>query len=77
MVRYDYGGLVLIFLTKTRRVLVEGFSEYPYLLMLMKLWPRYWKNDLKRMNMNVDEYNGKALVMVNGRYQKVWRFSGN
>ena len=32
-------------------------SEYPYLLMLMKLSPRDWKNQLERMNMKVDEDN--------------------
>ena len=28
----------------------EGSSEFLYLLMLIKLWPEYWKNHLKGMN---------------------------
>ena len=43
----------------------------------MNLWPRDWNNQLERMKMRVDEDNGKAPGMVNGRYQKVWRFSSN
>ena len=42
----------------------EGLCEYPYSLILMKLRPRGWKNELKRMNMKVDEDNGKAVGMV-------------
>ena len=55
----------------------EGLSEYPYLLMLMKLWPGDCENQFKRMNMKVDEDNGKSLGMVNGRYQKSCRLSSN
>ena len=40
-------------------VVREGHSEFPYLLMLIKLWPGYWMNQLKRMNQKVDEDNGK------------------
>ena len=47
-------------------LVIEGLSEYPYLLILMKLWPGYWKNHLERINMKVDEDNGKYVVMVNG-----------
>ena len=43
----------------------------------MKVWPGYWKNQLKRMHMKVNEDNGKATGTVNRRYQKVWRFSSN
>ena len=32
----------------------EGSSEFPYLLMLIKLWPGNWKTQLKRENNNVD-----------------------
>ena len=28
---------------------IEGFNYYPYSLMLMKLWPGYWKNTLERI----------------------------
>ena len=55
----------------------EGLSAYPYLLMLTKLWPGDWYNKSERMNIMVDEDNGKAVGMVNGRYRKVRRFSRN
>ena len=55
----------------------EGSSEYPYLIMLIKLWPGNFNNKLKRINLKVYEDNGKSLVMVNGRYQNVRRFSSN
>ena len=45
--------------------------------MLMKLWPGDWRNQLERMNMKVDEENGKSEEMVNGRARKAWRFSRN
>ena len=32
-------------------------SEYPYLLMLMKVWTWDWKNLLEIMNIKVDEEN--------------------
>ena len=46
----------------------EGLSEYPYLLILMEIWHRDWKNHLKRTYMKVDEDNGKTVGLVNGRY---------
>ena len=52
-------------------VVRDGFSEYPYLLILMKLWNRYWKNQLEGINMKVDEENDKAAEMVNGLAQEV------
>ena len=55
----------------------EGSSEFPYLLMLINILPGYWKNQLKRMNQNLDEENGKALVNGNGQYRNVCRFSSN
>ena len=58
-------------------VVREGLSEYPNLLMLMKLCNRDWKNNLERMNINVDESNGKTVVMMNVWDQKAWRFSCN
>ena len=45
--------------------------------MLINLWPVYWKNPLVRLNVKMDQDNGKAVGMVNGRYQIVWRFSSN
>ena len=55
----------------------EGSSEFPYLLSLIKLWPGYWKTQLKRINQKVDKENGKALGIGNGQYQKFRRFSSN
>ena len=55
----------------------EGSIQFPYWLMLIKIWPGYWKTQLKRMNQRVDEYNGEAIGIGNGRYQKVCRFSSN
>ena len=46
----------------------EGLSEYPYLLILMEIWHGDWNNSSKRTYMKVDEDNGKAVGMVNGRY---------
>ena len=40
----------------------------------MKLWTVDWKNQLERMNMKVDEDNGKYVGMLKGQSQKVWRF---
>ena len=38
--------------------------------MLIQLWTGNWKTQLKRMNQNVDEENGKALVKGNVQYKK-------
>ena len=53
-------------------VVIEVLSEYPYLLILMKIWIGGWNNQSKRMNMKVDEDNGKYLGVMNGLYRKVW-----
>ena len=37
----------------------EGYSEFPYLLMLIKLRPGDWKTHFKRTDIKVDEDNGK------------------
>ena len=72
MMRYDFGGLLLIFLMKTRGgVGKELLIEYPYLLILIKIWPGYWNNQSERMNTKVDEDNGKSAGMMNGRYRNV------
>ena len=55
----------------------EEFSVYTYLFILTKIWPGDWNNHLERINMKVDKENGKSPLMVNGRYQEVWRFSSN
>ena len=46
-------------------------------LMFMYLCPGYWYNQFERMNMRVDEDNGKAIGMVRGRIRKAWWFSIN
>ena len=33
-------------------------KEFPYLLMLMKLWPGYWNEQIDQINKKVDEDNG-------------------
>ena len=43
----------------------EGFSEYTYLLILMKLWPGAWNNQLEMMNMKIDKENEKDVLIVN------------
>ena len=58
-------------------VVREGSIDFPYLIMLSKLWPGNCKTQLKRVNQKVDEDNGKALVKGNGWYRKVCRFSSN
>ena len=55
----------------------EGSTEFPYLLILMKLWTGYWKNQSKKMNLRVDQENGKEMFIGNGWYQKICRFSSN
>ena len=62
----DEGGLVR-----------ERLSDYPYLLMLMNICPGDWYNQLERINMRLHEENGRAVEMVKGRDQKVWKCSGN
>ena len=58
-------------------VVREGSSEFPYILMLIKICPGNWISQLKSTNHKVDEENGKALNKGNVRYQKVRRFSSN
>ena len=58
-------------------VVREGSSEFPYLLMLIKILPGYWISQLNRMNWNVDKDNGKQFNKCNVRYRKIRRFSRN
>ena len=58
-------------------VVREGFSEFPYLLMLIKIWHWNWKTKLKTKKQKVDEDNWKALVKGNVRYRKFRWFSRN
>ena len=43
-------------------VVREGYSEFPYLLMLINIWTGNWNTQLNSVNQKVDEDNGKALV---------------
>ena len=64
MTRQDYGGFDFNFFDEDEEgVVIEGFSKYPYLLMLTKLWHGYWNNKMERMNKNMYEDNGKAVVI--------------
>ena len=45
-------------------------SEYPYLLVSMKIWTGYSDNQLERMNMRVDDDNGIAMIMGKLRIRK-------
>ena len=45
--------------------------------MLINLFTGYWETQLKMMNLRVDEENGKSLLMLNGGYRNVCRFSSN
>ena len=71
--RFDFN----LFGKYKKGVVSEVLSEYPYLIMLMKLWPGDWKNQLERTNMKLDEENDKSAGMVNGQDRRVWRFSSN
>ena len=55
----------------------EGSREFPYLIMLIKIWTGDWKDNLKTMNLKVNEENGKVMVIGNGWYRKSFRFSSN
>ena len=58
-------------------VVREGSSEFPYLLMLIKLCPGVWMIQLKRINQKAEKDNRKALNKGNVWYRKVPRFSRN
>ena len=47
--------------------MIEVWSKYPYLLMLMKLRPRDLDNYLEMTNTRMDEDNGRSMGMVKGR----------
>ena len=55
-------GLDFNFFNKGEEGVVrEGSSEFPYLLILINLWPGGWISQLKRMNQKVDEENGENI----------------
>ena len=52
-------------------------KELPHLLILMKLWPGYWEQQLDRMKKKVDENNGREGTQENGRFQNLRQISRN
>ena len=56
---------------------IEGSSEFPYSLMLIKLRPGYWKTCLNRMHLKVYDDNGKSMGIGKVRYRNFCRFSIN
>ena len=52
-------------------------KEFFYLLMLMHLCPKDWKEQLERKNKKVYEDNGRGGTQDNGRFWKFQRFSRN
>ena len=44
----------------------DDVKDLPYLLMLMRLWPRYWEEQLEHMNKKVYEYNERRGTQENG-----------
>ena len=55
----------------------RGSRDFPYLLILIKIWPENWMTLLKRINWNMYETSRKASNKGNAQYQKVSWFSGN
>ena len=55
----------------------DDVKELPYLLMLMKLWPGDWEEQLERMNKILDDEDGRLGTQENGRFWKLQRFSRN
>ena len=53
----------------------EDVKELPYLLMIIKLWPGDWEDQLYRINKKVDEDNGRGGTQENGRFRNLWQFS--
>ena len=52
-------------------------KELPYLLILMRVWPGDWGEQLDRMSKKVDEENVRWETQENGRFWKLWRFLRN
>ena len=52
-------------------------ENFPYLLMLIKVWPGYWEEHPDRINNKVDEDNGRGGNQENGQFWKLQRFSRN
>ena len=67
----------IFFVKDEEGVVIEILSEYPYLLLLMKLCTNDWKNQSERINMKVNEDNVKYGGMMKVRARKVFRLSSN
>ena len=52
-------------------------KELPYLLMLIKLWPGDWEEQLNQMNKKLDEENERGGTQENGRFRNLRPFSRN
>ena len=55
----------------------DDVKEFPYFLILMKLWTEYCEEKLYRTNKKVHEDNGRGGIQYNGQFWKLWRFSRN
>ena len=53
----------------------DEVKQLPYLLMIMKLWPSYWEQQLHQMSKKVDQDTGRGGTQENGRFWKLRRFS--
>ena len=51
-------------------------KDFPYLLMLLKLWNGDWEDQLERMNNKVDEDNGRVGNQDNGGFGRFRGFQG-
>ena len=63
--------------TETETGVWEALHEYPYLFILIKLWPGGYDNQLERMDIIVYEDNGESMAELKGQSDKVQRFSSN
>ena len=69
-------GIDLNLFDEEREECVGGkVKDLTYLLILMKLWPGYWEDNIDRINNKVDEENEGGGTQENGLFQKLWRFS--
>ena len=61
-----------------REVCVGDYvKDFPYFLMLMKLWFGDWQDQISRMNKKVNEDNGRGGTQQNEIFQKLREFSRN
>ena len=56
---------------------VRGYvKEFPYLLMIIKLWPGGWEEQLDHMNTKVDKYNGRGGINIMDNFGSFGGFQG-